>query len=341
MTTAVFLVLFMGTLQLCAQQMPEVYIAPKLSVPVEIDGEAEHLWDAIPFTKDFTDIEGDKVPRYQTRMKMAWDDQYLYFYAELQEPHVWGTLHQRDTIIFYNNDFEIFIDPDGDTHNYMEFEMNALNTVWDLWLVKPYRAGGPIIDNWDIKGLKTAVSVQGTINDPGDVDKGWTLEVAMPWSALLESDPTGKIPVDRFYRINFSRVNWDHEIDGKKYSRKKDENGKYLREYNWVWSPQGVINMHEPEHWGYVYFSENPENDKDVTPDVDEVLKRKLYELWRKQHRLHRGKQQETPETIAIEGKTMQAHVVDHKAGWYLWVESPFSQKTMIIDQDGKYTENK
>ena len=26
-------------------------------------------------------------------------------------------------------------------------------------------------------------------------------------------------------------------------------------EDNWVWSPQGVVNMHYPEMWGYVQFS--------------------------------------------------------------------------------------
>ncbi|CEN48597.1 hypothetical protein CCAN2_1920045 [Capnocytophaga canimorsus] len=54
--------------------------------------------------------------------------------------HTFGaTLKERDTVIFHNNDFEIFLDPDNDSHNYYEFEINALNTVWDLFLTKPYR----------------------------------------------------------------------------------------------------------------------------------------------------------------------------------------------------------
>ena len=82
-------------------------------------------------------------PRFRTRAKMLWDDEYFYIAAELEEPHVWGTLTQHDSVIFHDNDFEVFIDPDGDNHEYYEIEINALNTEWDLFLTKPYRDGGP------------------------------------------------------------------------------------------------------------------------------------------------------------------------------------------------------
>jgi len=77
---------------------------------------------------------------------MLWDDTYFYVAAQLEEPDVWATLTQRDTVIFYDNDFEVFIDPDGDTHNYYELEVNAFGTLWDLMLLTPYRDGGPAID---------------------------------------------------------------------------------------------------------------------------------------------------------------------------------------------------
>ena len=51
---------------------------------------------------------------------------YFYVAAEMEEPHVWGTLTQHDAVIFQDNDFEVFIDPDGDNHEYYEFEINAL-----------------------------------------------------------------------------------------------------------------------------------------------------------------------------------------------------------------------
>ena len=125
------------------------------------------------WTDLFTDIIGDKgpVPRFKTKVKMLWDDKNLYIAAELEEPDIMATLRQRDTIIFYDNDFEVFIDPDGNTQQYYEFEMNAFNTVWELLLIRTYRDDGPAVNGWDIKGLKTGVNIDGTINKPGEKDK--------------------------------------------------------------------------------------------------------------------------------------------------------------------------
>lgn len=317
---------------LLAQTPPKAYVAPFANNPLNIDGEMDALWKEVAWTEWFLDIEGAEKPKYDTRVKMAWDSTYLYFYAELEEPHVWADISARDAIIFYNNDFEIFIDPDGDTHNYMEFEMNALNTVWDLFLTKPYRNGPRIIDNWDIKGLKTAVKINGTLNDPSDVDQGWTVEIAMPWSALLEA-VSGTIPVDRYWRINFSRVNWDYELIDGKYARKRDGQGKYLPEYNWVWSPQGVINMHEPEHWGFVYFSREV---KSFNPPYDELLREKLYETYRS---IHERKQTMTDTdyfAFSFLGVNVAAHFESHSTGWNLWVESPETGKRIVIKDDGQ-----
>ncbi len=93
---------------------------------------------------DFVDIQGDAKPkpRFRTRAKMLWDDNYLYIAAEIQEPHVWATLTNHDSVIFQDPDFEVFMDPKGETQPYYEFEMNALNTTWDLRLNKPYMDQG-------------------------------------------------------------------------------------------------------------------------------------------------------------------------------------------------------
>ncbi len=56
----------------------------------------------------------------------------------LGEPAIWGKLTKRDAIIYKDNDFEVFIDPDGDGLNYYELEINALGTIMDLFLKKPY-----------------------------------------------------------------------------------------------------------------------------------------------------------------------------------------------------------
>ncbi len=169
---------------------PRTYVCAKAPVPVVVDGEIdEPVWDKAPWSDAFVDIEGSlkPKPRLRTMVKMLWDDNYFYIAGYLEEPDLWATLTRRDSIIFQDNDFEVFIDPDGDTHNYYELEMNALNTVWDLFLVRPYRDGGPAIHAWDIQGLKTAVKLAGTLNQPGDKDKSWFVEIAMPWDILKEA----------------------------------------------------------------------------------------------------------------------------------------------------------
>ncbi len=192
---------------------------------------------------------------------MLWDDTCLYIGAELEEPHLWATLTERDSVIFQDNDFEVFIDPDGDSLNYVELEINALNTVWDLLLRKPYRQGGEAESSFTLKGLQTAVKLDGKLNDPQDSDKGWALTIAIPWLAFAHLGNASLPPVvGDVWRINFSRVQWDLEVADGHY-RKIPERP----EHNWVWSPQWQIDMHQPEHWGYLEFA-NPSPNKSSYP---------------------------------------------------------------------------
>lgn len=234
---------------------PKGYVCVKARQKLTLDGNLEDAaWKDAPWTDDFVDIEGGAKPRprHRTRVKMLWDDEYFYIGADIQEPHVWATLTQHDSVIFQDDDFEVFIDPDGDNHQYYEYEINAFGTDWDLRLVKPYRDGGPALNEWEIPGLKKAVKVNGTINDPFDNDAGWTVELAIPWKVLAEFAKCASPPQpgDQ-WRVNFSRVDWDMGILNGKYVKIPDR-----PEYNWVWSPQGVIDMHRPEMWGYVQFEE-------------------------------------------------------------------------------------
>lgn len=213
-----------------------------------LDKEA---WSIAAWTDEFVDIEGDlkPKPRYRTRAKMLWDESYFYVCAQMEEPHVWATLTEHDSVIFQDNDFEVFIDPDGDAERYFEFEINALNTTWDLYLPKAYRDGGSADNSWETDVL-TAVQIHGTLNDPSDIDQGWSVEIAFPWQCFAENAgmPCPPRPGD-IWRVNFSRVEWLVDIIDGKYVKRAG-----LPEDNWVWSPQGVIDMHQPEQWGYVEF---------------------------------------------------------------------------------------
>jgi hypothetical protein len=249
--------------------LPRRYHCERVTRPLPIDGSLQNPgWAGLSWSEDFVDITGDESqrPYHRTRVKLGWDESFLYVGAELDEPHVWGTITKRNSVIFEDNDFEVFIDPDGDGLNYYEFEINALGTLWELSLPKPYGEGGVPILGCNLRGLRSAVQVHGTLNDPTDEDRGWSVAIAFPWSELAKYNPGRPAPPEpgEVWRINFSRVQWQHKIVDGKYQR-IPPHGTALTEslnpeeqehpeHNWVWSPQGAVNMHLPERWGEVEF---------------------------------------------------------------------------------------
>ena len=221
---------------------PRTYVAYRTEGALNIDGKLDEAsWQKAKDTEEFEDISGKgfAAPKYKTTAKMLWDDDFLYVGAILEEPNITAKLTQRDTIIYYDNDFEVFIDPDSDGHNYFEIEVNANNVLFDLMLDKPYRVGGDFFLQWDCPGIKSGIHIEGTLNNPNDTDKYWSVEMAIPRQALTLSF-NNLMKAGNIWRINFSRVEW----------LKKPEE-------NWVWNATGRIDMHMPDRWGYLLFSGN------------------------------------------------------------------------------------
>src|ERR1043166_1023817 len=82
-------------------QTPRHYECHRAIKTVTVDGRLnESSWKDAPWSDDFVDIEGSvrPAPRFRTRMKMLWDDVNLYVGAELEEPDIWATLTQHDSI---------------------------------------------------------------------------------------------------------------------------------------------------------------------------------------------------------------------------------------------------
>ncbi|MDM1294716.1 carbohydrate-binding family 9-like protein [Sphingobacterium sp. N143] len=239
------------------QSTPETYYVKKSQSLIDIDGkDMENAWANAPWTTAFKDIEGISKPKpaLETRIKMLWDNENLYLFAKLEESHINGYLKQKDTIIYHDNDFEVFLKPNLQSPEYIEIEVNALNTIMDLLMTKPYRFGGKANLNWDTKGIESAVYHSGTINNPTDRDKFWTVEMKIPVKSLKSFGEGNQIKANEVWKINFSRVQWHYDIKGKNYVKRKDNSGKLLPEENWVWSPIGLINMHFPERWGHIKF---------------------------------------------------------------------------------------
>lgn len=317
------------------------YIVARAAVPITVDGRIDAEWAAAPWSESFVDIEGSARarPPHDTRVRMLWDDDFLYIAARLEEPHVWGTLTERDAVIFHDDDFELFIDPDGDTHHYYELEVNALGTVWDLLLTKPYRDGGRAIDAWDIRGLEVAVYVDGTINDPADVDRGWSVELALPWRVLSEAAPEGRRPrAGEQWRINFSRVDWDVDARGGRYVKRLDPaTGKPRPEHNWVWSPQGAINMHMPERWGIVQFAGDANvAGESVAADPDANVREVLRELYYAQRRYRDAHGRYADDFAALDVRATADIVMQRTQGGYEITAPAGGGRTVHVREDGR-----
>jgi hypothetical protein len=256
------------------------YTAYRACGPILVDGKLdEACWLAAPRSPRFSDLVNGRPGIHDTRAAVLWDDQYLYVGYWIEEPFVEATLTERDAPIYTNNDVELFI---AGQDAYYEFEINALGTIYEVffvWEAEYERAGyskladfdrhaegvkpfngvgfsqhprGPRIGYWnrDLVGLKSAVHVDGTLNDNRDRDRGWTVEVAVPWSGLAWlAAPDGRAVPPRdgdTWRLDFSRFNQYKEAPPA------DDPG------GWAWSPHGAWDSHIPEVFPYIHFSADP-----------------------------------------------------------------------------------
>lgn len=253
------------------------YTSYRTAGPIQIDGKLdEPSWKMAPQSKAFVDIVTGKPAWFDTRVEILWDDTYLYFGYTAAETHVSATLTQRDSKIYEDNDLEMFI---AGKDAYYEFEINALNTIYEVfWIWKDILKPGslyygrpafnpnshPVMNlsgigghvhprgerwgflDWDFPGLAHAVHVEGTLNNPDDVDKGWTVELAFPWKGLeLLADGRSLPPKDGdVWRIDCSRF----QQVGPDGQRLEPSAG-------WTWNKHGHYDSHIPETFTYVQFS--------------------------------------------------------------------------------------
>ena len=239
---------------------PRLYVCYRASAPITIDGDLnEKAWWDAPWTEPFQDHQWPHVsaePAYTARAKVLYDDENLYFAAQMQEPNVWGTITARDSYhpaIYEDNDFEIFLDPDGDGDEYFEFEVNALNVSWDMFHEKEYHRGNTLETSYNVAGLRHAVKVHGTLNYHYDEDLGWTLEVKWPLKNLAFRNDF-PLPVRRgqIMRVNFSRVQY----------YQPDTSGLVTQRFpgqgcgDWIWNSTVSGDLHLPEMWGRFVFSD-------------------------------------------------------------------------------------
>ena len=261
------------------------YTCYRTRQPIIVDGELnEAVWKKAPCSTRFVDMVTGQPGYFDTRVAALWDEQNFYVAYWIEEPFVEAHHTQRDSIIFQENDVELFIDG-GDC--YYEFEINALNTIYEVFFIwrDAYTRGSrfdvPDFDlltrrvfsfggdydrqpasfwegthprktrwaflDWDFPGLKSGVKVQGKLNHNTSIDQGWTVEVAFPWQGMhWLANGRSLPPLDGdTWRMLFGRF------------EKLNPSGQEVSPHPaWVMSPHGVYDTHQPNCFPYIHFSE-------------------------------------------------------------------------------------
>ena len=322
-----------------------VYFNHRIEDTILIDGLLDDTtWLTIPWTRVFVDLEGDKikVQKHQTRAKMCWNDDYLYVAAELQDDHIRVTMNDRDDKVYLDDAFEIFIDPDGDGHNYMELQVNALNTICDLLMLYPYKIdnGTHAISAWPAHGLKHAVHINGTLNDPSDIDTSWTVEVAIPMPVLEELSSWKTLT--NLWRVNFYRVDWPFEIVEGAYINPNLHNHPGA-DYT-AWSPTAAYDTHRPDRFGYAMktYGIAHTNLENFELDPDESIKRALWDIFYqlesclREHKPGACRLQDLSiPRVALEGYRFKPQLSYNPIGFDLYTRGTRARNTIVINEKG------
>ncbi len=226
----------------CAERQTEhefTITAALASTALTIDGDlGETAWSGAQEVVLRDNRSGAAVEdeRVQTRVKTCYDADNLYISFVCNDPDIWGTFQERDDHLWTEEAVEVFIDTDSEPTTYIEIEVSPLNVLFDSYIVQPEEIDIDETAKYELSGMKTAVAVNGTVNRREDVDRDWTVEIAVPFRDMVE-DFSGIVPGETEWRINFYRINRDRATE----------------RFGHAWSPTGT-HFHNPAAFGYLVF---------------------------------------------------------------------------------------
>ncbi|MCA9538349.1 MAG: carbohydrate-binding family 9-like protein [Myxococcales bacterium] len=203
---------------------------------MNVDGKLdEPVWQRARPTAAFTTPDGRNGTAPKTKARFAWDDNTLYVAVESEDDDVWSTFTERDSNTWEQEVIELFIDADGDKKDYLELQVTPANVIFDAKFVS-HRSDLAAAKAWNMEGFKTAVVVDGTLNQREDQDKGYVVEMAIPAAQV----PGATVPLAHSaeWRINVFR--WDFPKGGRQQAA--------------AFSPPVVPDFHALDRFGRLRF---------------------------------------------------------------------------------------
>lgn len=167
----------------------------------------ERVWSQVEPVGPFLLADGRGKPQLPTEVRACWDERNLYLAFVAIDTDIWGKMRGRDDPIYEEEVVEAFICSGEDVTRYYEFEFSPHNVVFDGAVECPESGDRRFLKvdvGWDCEGLRSAVQVVGTLDDASDVDDRWTVEAALPFSAIGRE---GRAPEEgERWRVNFYRI---------------------------------------------------------------------------------------------------------------------------------------
>jgi len=176
-------------------------VVKKVAAPPVVDGVLDDAaWTGAADTGAFEDTMrgGETSPR--TSARLVWHESGLYVAFDCEDSDVHSSYLNRDDPIYKEEAVEVFLDADGDGQEYVELQSNPGGVIFDSFL-PGYRKN----QNGWTSGMVVATHVDGTYNVPGDTDRGWTVEMMIPWEAAMDAPHRPPLPGD-VWRANLFRL---------------------------------------------------------------------------------------------------------------------------------------
>lgn len=190
---------------------PPLARVPRVAAPPVIDGKLDDpAWtSAIAWSGVHRFNEKPLLANPKTTWKIAWDDQYLYFAFDCEDSDIIAPLRKRDDPVYNDDCVEMFILPDFRFRTYWEVVIAPGGSIFDSVECKNIDTWGLSLDPaQNLDGMKVGIQIRGTLNQPGDTDQGYTVEVAIPFRELPGYTRTGPKTGDR---LHFMLVRLDRQ----------------------------------------------------------------------------------------------------------------------------------
>jgi hypothetical protein len=159
--------------------------------PPVLDGKLDdRCWqDAVAITQ-FASYWDNKTPRQGTRAYLVWDDEALYYGGTMTDAELRSYGKHRNDTLWDGDVFEMFFKPNVESPQYFEFQANPREFIFECYF--PKRGDYPKdFQKAPLLGNKAVVRLEGTLDQPGDQDRSWTVEGRIPWTAF---QPAGGKP---------------------------------------------------------------------------------------------------------------------------------------------------